>query len=286
MTPASLIRVLVVEDEPVVAQVHAEYVRRTDGYTPAGIAHTAAEALRFLQAPDADVDLVLLDMNLPDLHGLDLLRRIRGAGIPADVIAVTAVRESAGCSPGNVCGDRPVPDQTVHLRGVQHQARGLPRVPREPGCTGFLSDPVRGGPSAGRPPSGRSGSPAQGTFPGNTRRRIRGPQAGRGADVRLGSLCRPVNVTDYRAPVPRAPRGPAGGPADPAVRFSRTARARVRLAPLIRVPSGERAVTALLSALSSRKWPLGDGVRMRRDRDAAAGSGHRALNGLRSWRAR
>ena len=93
MTPASLIRVLVVEDEPVVAQVHAEYVRRTDGYTPAGIAHTAAEALRFLQAPDADVDLVLLDMNLPDLHGLDLLRRIRGAGIPADVIAVTAVRE-------------------------------------------------------------------------------------------------------------------------------------------------------------------------------------------------
>ncbi|MBF4994809.1 response regulator [Arthrobacter gandavensis] len=93
MTPERLIRVLVVEDEPVVAEVHAEYVRRTDGYALAGIAHTAAEALKLLQAANAEVDLVLLDMNLPDLHGLDLLRRIRGSGIPADVIAVTAVRE-------------------------------------------------------------------------------------------------------------------------------------------------------------------------------------------------
>ncbi len=87
------IRVLVVEDEPVAAEAHSEYVRRTDGFTLAGVANTAAEALRFLQSPESDVDLVLLDMNLPDLHGLDLLRRIRGAGIPADVIAITAVRE-------------------------------------------------------------------------------------------------------------------------------------------------------------------------------------------------
>ncbi len=93
MTAGRSITVLVVEDEPVVAEAHSEYVRRTAGFELAGVAHTAAEALRFLQAPDADVDLVLLDMNLPDLHGLDLLRRIRGAGIPAAVIAITAVRE-------------------------------------------------------------------------------------------------------------------------------------------------------------------------------------------------
>ena len=87
------IRVLVVEDESVVAEAHAEYVRRTEGFELAGVAPTAAGALRFLQEPASEVDLVLLDMNLPDLHGLDLLRRIRGAGIPADVIAITAVRE-------------------------------------------------------------------------------------------------------------------------------------------------------------------------------------------------
>lgn len=93
MTAARRISVLVVEDEPVVAEAHAEYVRRTEGFVLAGVAHTAAQALGFLQGPGPEVDLVLLDMNLPDLHGLDLLRRIRGAGIPADVIAITAVRE-------------------------------------------------------------------------------------------------------------------------------------------------------------------------------------------------
>ncbi|MBD8044915.1 response regulator [Arthrobacter sp. Sa2BUA2] len=87
------IAVLVVEDETVVAEAHAEYVRRCEGFILAGIAHTAADALDFLTAAGSACDLILLDMNLPDLHGLDLLRRIRGRGIPADVIAITAVRE-------------------------------------------------------------------------------------------------------------------------------------------------------------------------------------------------
>ncbi|BAS08411.1 transcriptional regulatory protein MalR [Arthrobacter sp. Hiyo4] len=41
------------------------------------------------------MELVLLDMNLPDLHGLDIARRMRAAGILADIIAITAVREVA-----------------------------------------------------------------------------------------------------------------------------------------------------------------------------------------------
>jgi response regulator of citrate/malate metabolism len=41
------------------------------------------------------VDLVLLDMNLPDGHGLDVVRRMRAAGNQTDVVMVTAAREVA-----------------------------------------------------------------------------------------------------------------------------------------------------------------------------------------------
>ena len=39
------------------------------------------------------MDLVLLDMNLPDRHGLEIVRAMRAAGHTADVIAVTSARD-------------------------------------------------------------------------------------------------------------------------------------------------------------------------------------------------
>jgi response regulator of citrate/malate metabolism len=88
-----VIAVLVVEDEPVAADAHAEYVRRVPGFAVAGRAATGAEALRVLRA--GGIDLVLLDMNLPDMHGLDIVRAMRAGGHGADVIAVTSARDLA-----------------------------------------------------------------------------------------------------------------------------------------------------------------------------------------------
>lgn len=87
------VRVLVVEDEEVAAQAHAEYTRRIDGFEVAGVVRSAGEAVRHLQA-DPTVDLILLDMHLPDGHGLALLQRLRAAGHLCDVIAVTSARDS------------------------------------------------------------------------------------------------------------------------------------------------------------------------------------------------
>jgi response regulator of citrate/malate metabolism len=42
---------------------------------------------------EGGVDLVLLDMHLPDVHGLELLQRLRQDGHVADVIAVTSARD-------------------------------------------------------------------------------------------------------------------------------------------------------------------------------------------------
>lgn len=87
------VRVLVVEDDPLTAKAHATYVGRLDGFVLAGVAHSAGEAARALE-PRGSVDLVLLDMHLPDGHGLGLLQRLRASGDLVDVIAVTAARET------------------------------------------------------------------------------------------------------------------------------------------------------------------------------------------------
>lgn len=86
-----MIRVLVVEDEPLVAEAHRTFVDRTEGFEVVGVAGSGREALAALKA--GPVDVVLLDFYLPDMTGLDICRAIRRAGAKIDVIAVTAARD-------------------------------------------------------------------------------------------------------------------------------------------------------------------------------------------------
>ncbi|MGC1210272.1 MAG: response regulator [Micromonospora sp.] len=90
------IRVLVVEDEPLLAEAHKAYAERVPGFVVVGVAHTAREAMSALRHRQGDgVDLVLLDFRLPDLHGLDVCRALRAAGSSIDVLAVTSARDLA-----------------------------------------------------------------------------------------------------------------------------------------------------------------------------------------------
>jgi response regulator of citrate/malate metabolism len=88
-----VIRTLVVEDDPVLAEAHRLYVERVPGFEVADVARTGADALRVLAA--REVDLVLLDVYLPDMTGLDLCRTLRARGNAVDVIAVTSARDLA-----------------------------------------------------------------------------------------------------------------------------------------------------------------------------------------------
>jgi response regulator of citrate/malate metabolism len=89
----SEIGVLIVEDEPIAAAAHCAYLERVPGFLVCGVANDGAEAIRQLGNPSYGVDLVLLDMHLPDMHGLDVVRAMRTAGHRADVIAVTSARD-------------------------------------------------------------------------------------------------------------------------------------------------------------------------------------------------
>ena len=85
------IQVLVVEDEAIAAEAHANYVGRLPAFEVAGVARSAQEAIRAIGK--GPIDLILLDLHLPDGHGLGLLRQIRAAGHHVDVIAVTSARD-------------------------------------------------------------------------------------------------------------------------------------------------------------------------------------------------
>jgi len=89
------IGVLIVEDEPVAADAHVAYVERVRGFAVRGKALSGAAAIRLLGDPSCGIDLVLLDIYLPDMHGLDVVRAMRTAGHRADVIAVTSARDLA-----------------------------------------------------------------------------------------------------------------------------------------------------------------------------------------------
>ena len=87
------IRVLVVEDEPLIAEAHAAYTARVEGFAVTAVVHTAQRAMATLRTEL--VDLVLLDLNLPDMNGLELCRALRTAGISTDVLVVTSARDLA-----------------------------------------------------------------------------------------------------------------------------------------------------------------------------------------------
>jgi response regulator of citrate/malate metabolism len=87
-----MIRTLVVDDDVMTASIHRSYVERVPGFEVVGEAHTGREALAL--ARSLRPSLLLLDIYLPDMSGLDLLRTLRDPGEPhVDVIAVTAAKD-------------------------------------------------------------------------------------------------------------------------------------------------------------------------------------------------
>lgn len=92
------VRVLVVDDEPLTAAAHAQYVERSPGFEAAATAvsgRTAVQAVQAARRAGRPVDLVLLDVNLPDMSGLDVARTLRARGETVDLLVITAHRDVA-----------------------------------------------------------------------------------------------------------------------------------------------------------------------------------------------
>ncbi len=86
-----MIGVLIVDDDFMVAKVHAGFVAALASFEVVGTASTGAQALAEIER--LRPDLVLLDVYLPDMTGLEILRRLRAAGSQVDVIVISAARD-------------------------------------------------------------------------------------------------------------------------------------------------------------------------------------------------
>jgi response regulator of citrate/malate metabolism len=86
-----VIGVLIVDDDFMVAKVHAGFVAALDGFDVVGTASTGAQALAEIDR--LRPDLVLLDVYLPDMTGLEVLRRLRAGGSSVDIIVISAARD-------------------------------------------------------------------------------------------------------------------------------------------------------------------------------------------------
>ena len=86
-----MIRVLVVDDDFMVARIHVGFVGRVEGFEVVGVAHSGAEAAEAVAR--LRPDLLLLDLYLPDRFGLDLLADLRTGPHPCDAIVITAAKE-------------------------------------------------------------------------------------------------------------------------------------------------------------------------------------------------
>lgn len=83
-----MIQVLLVEDDPMVAEFNRIYVNKVEGFRTAATARTGLEARQIIQ--QQAINLILLDIFMPGLNGMELLTGIRAAGLEIDVIFVTA----------------------------------------------------------------------------------------------------------------------------------------------------------------------------------------------------
>lgn len=86
-----MIKVVIAEDDPQIAEIQRRFLERIDGFELAGIAHRLEEAEDLIEI--LQPDLLLLDIQFPSGTGFDLLRKIRAGNTAIDVIMITAAKE-------------------------------------------------------------------------------------------------------------------------------------------------------------------------------------------------
>ena len=84
-------KVLIVEDDPMVAMINEQYIKRNKNFEIVGNCNNGLSALDFLE--NNTVEILILDVFMPKMDGFETLRKIRNKQITVDAIMVTAANE-------------------------------------------------------------------------------------------------------------------------------------------------------------------------------------------------
>ena len=91
MIQLEIIKVLLIEDDPMVREVNRQFIERVNGFEIVGTAANGVEG--FEKICTLKPDLVFMDIFMPEQNGIDTLRKIRKENISVDVISVTAAND-------------------------------------------------------------------------------------------------------------------------------------------------------------------------------------------------
>jgi response regulator of citrate/malate metabolism len=87
------IHVIIVEDDFMIAKINRRFTESVPGFEVVHAALLGEECLAYLA--ENPVDLILLDVYLPDMSGIELLKQVRAKGYPVDCILMTAAHDRA-----------------------------------------------------------------------------------------------------------------------------------------------------------------------------------------------
>ncbi len=87
-----MLKTVIVEDDRMVAAINAQFAEKTPGVQVVATFQNGQDAFAFLEK--TSVDLLLLDLYMPEMSGLELLTKLRNQGCKADVIFITAANDA------------------------------------------------------------------------------------------------------------------------------------------------------------------------------------------------
>ena len=117
--------VLLVEDDPAIAQPLSRALQR-EGYRVLPV-QTGVGAVSAFTVHGADITLVILDLGLPDLDGLEVCRRIRASGKDVPVLMLTARTDEADFVVGLDAGADDYVAKPFRMAELLARARALQR---------------------------------------------------------------------------------------------------------------------------------------------------------------